>query len=244
LFYTYYDLKKPKNGRHRRQENITTISAPIAGVASIYCIKAKRGYYFKSKYIHEEILFKKSKLHHNSEHNYDLQRDFNLYGPDWFRVGIIDEIIKSSRESEAHYLETIESRLYVSLHEKIMNAENPYNKKNVITPIIFQRSSVEEIGCGRKFKELIVLQDWRKRTGVYVITNPVTHYQYINFTTDMHQLYAKMQYRFKHPNQRPTTCTELRSQYALHGKKFTWEFLETTQRKDLKIIEERLSKHV
>lgn len=238
MFYTYYDLKKPETQRSKRPENATIIHGKVAGVAAFYCIKTRRGYYFRSKDIHQRILYLKSSLYIHQTDNKELEADFDQYGYQWFRVGIMDEIIKSARESEDTYRANLDSRLLVSLHDKLYHAENPYNKKDVIIPIIYQRYSVDDIGQGRKHAERAVIQDWRKRCGVYVVSIPGTSFTYTRYTQDMHKKYSHVQYAIN-----SDTCIvypTLKQAYLLHGRKATWEFYETDDSIQAKIISERL----
>jgi hypothetical protein len=242
MFFTYYDLKKPEIGRTKRPENATIIHSKIAGVASFYCVKTRRGYYFRSTDIHSRILDLKSYLYNHRINNKELEADFDLYGPSWFRVGIMDEIVKSEWESEATYKDKLDSRLFVSLHDKIYNSKNAYNKKDVVVPIIYQRSFVNDIGHGKKRGEGVLIQDWRKRRGVYVISIPNTDFTYTRYTENLHKKYCQIQYALN-----SDTCIvypSVRREYLLHGRKIIWEFYETDDAIQAQNVSERLKENV
>jgi hypothetical protein len=238
MFYTYYDLKKPEFGHTTRPEKATIIHGKLAGVASVYCVKTRRGYYFRSTNIHERILYVKRCLYGNRIDNLELQNDFNKYGPMWFRVGILDEIVKSARESEATFQAKLDSRLFVSLHDKIYHAESTYNKKDTVIPVIYQRSLVNDIGQGKRRGDGVIIQDWRKRRGVYVVTIPETTISYVRYTNDMHKKYTDILFCLNSDSTKVYPSFKL--DYIKHGKRLFWEFYETDSIFEAENVSERL----
>ena len=63
---------------------------PIAGVYVIVCTGNQRGYIGQGKDVGKRLTIELNQLHAGKHHNPELQRDWQLYGPQSFAFKVLD----------------------------------------------------------------------------------------------------------------------------------------------------------
>lgn len=204
-----------------------------AGVIVVTCIKNRKSYIARSKDVEYFVWHIQKKLRYSCWCNEEMQRDYNLYGKQFFRFGLID-----SWEYIGDEIEEVWKQVEMCWETAQIDMKPAYNRDKVLDRKFLRRNCLALLGSNKRAvgQHMMPLRSWNPR-GIFVLTCKKNQRQFVGSTTHFqHTIKDMLRYLRRGKRNNPA----LREDYLKFGENaFLIEFCELPDASDAELRDAR-----